>query len=282
MLDGDRPAGDAAIAAAIETIAAAGFATVRLPVTWPHPVDAVVFARVERAVDAALARGLDVVLDVHRFEELSARVDPADEARFLALWAQIADRFASVGPALRFELLNEPDDRMEPARWNRLLAEALGVVRAASPDRGVIVGPVRWNIVEALDTLEPPDDPGLAVTVHYYSPFRFTHQGASWLEDADRWRGTRWDAPAGRAVVRADLEGAAAWAAARRLPLFLGEFGTIAAAPMADRAAWTAYVRGEAERLGVPWCFWDFGTEFGAYDTARGAWHEPLRAALLG
>jgi endoglucanase len=251
-------------------------------VTWPHPVGAAFFARVERAVDAALARGLDVVLDVHRFEELSARVDPADEARFLALWAQIADRFASVGPALRFELLNEPDDRMEPARWNRLLTEALGVVRAASPDRGVIVGPVRWNIVEALDTLEPPDDPALAVTVHYYSPFRFTHQGARWLEDADRWRGTRWGGPAGRAGVRADLEGAAAWAAARRLPLFLGEFGTIAAAPMADRAAWTACVRGEAERLGVPWCFWDFGTEFGAYDTARGAWHEPLRAALLG
>jgi endoglucanase len=82
--------------------------------------------------------------------------------------------------------------------------------------------------------------------------------------------------------VRDDLERAAAWAAARDVPLVLGEFGTIDAAPMAERAAWAACVPAEAKRLGIAWCYWDFATEFGAYDVARGAWHEPLRAALLG
>jgi endoglucanase len=66
------------------------------------------------------------------------------------------------------------------------------------------------------------------------------------------------------------------------VPLFLGEFGTASAAAMADRAAWTAAVRTEAERLGVAWCYWDFATDFGAFDISRHAWREPLREALLG
>jgi endoglucanase len=62
----------------------------------------------------------------------------------------------------------------------------------------------------------------------------------------------------------------------------VGEFGTIANARMADRAAWTALVRSEAERLGIAWALWDLATDFGAFDPGRGAWRAPLRDALLG
>jgi endoglucanase len=31
----------------------------------------------------------------------------------------------------------------------------------------------------------------------------------------------------------------------------------------------------------MSWAYWDFATDFGAYDCERGAWHEPLRQALL-
>src|SRR3954452_15659252 len=84
---------------------------------------------------------------------------------------------------------------------------------------------------------------------------------------------------AARARVGADLERAASWAGARGVPLFLGEFGATSAARMDDRAAWTAHVRTEAERIGIAWCYWDFDTEFGAFDGDRRRWHEPLRAA---
>ena len=30
------------------------------------------------------------------------------------------------------------------------------------------------------------------------------------------------------------------------------------------------------------WAYWDFATDFGAFDLDRHAWHEPLRQALLG
>jgi endoglucanase len=49
---------------------------------------------------------------------------------------------------------------------------------------------------------------------------------------------------------------------------------------MPARAAWTACVRRAAERLGLGWCYWDFGTDFGAYDLAAGAWRAPLLEAL--
>jgi endoglucanase len=289
-LDDDRPDGGRWLRAAhFEAIRTAGFETVRLPVKWsahqgaerPHRVSPAFLERVDRAVEAALDRGLAVVLDVHHFDALSARRDAGDEARLLALWDEVARRYAATGPRLWFELLNEPHGEMDADRWNRLLADALAVVRAVSPVRGAIVGPVRWNIVDALPGLRLPDDERLAVTVHYYSPFRFTHQGAGWLEGAGGWLGTAWGTPAERARVREDLQRAAAWAQGRGVSLFLGEFGTTSAAPMAGRAAWTATVRTEAERLGISWCYWDFATEFGAFDLRRGAWHEPLRAALL-
>jgi endoglucanase len=34
--------------------------------------------------------------------------------------------------------------------------------------------------------------------------------------------------------------------------------------------------------LELSWAYWDFGSDFGAYDVAANAWREPLRAALLG
>jgi endoglucanase len=67
-----------------------------------------------------------------------------------------------------------------------------------------------------------------------------------------------------------------------RRPLFIGEFGSYEQAGMAARRQWTRFVRLEAERLGLSWCYWDFGTDFGAFDPGRNAWREPLRDALLG
>jgi endoglucanase len=272
-----------------DVVRAAGLDTVRVPVKWsahqaaepPWRVADGFFDRVDCAIDAALRRELNVVLDVHHFDDLSADVDRHRDP-FLALWAQIAERYADRGPRLCFELLNEPHDPMTADTWNALLVDALGVVRAVDATRTVIVGPVRWNIVDALPTLRLPDDERLVVTVHYYSPFRFTHQGAHWLDGADGWLGTSWGSDAERARVRADLEAAAAWAREQGRPLFVGEFGAIDKAGTAARAAWTAHVRSEADRLGLSWAYWSFASDFGAFDLERDAWRAPLVEALLG
>jgi endoglucanase len=261
----------------LDVVREAGFDLVRLPVEWASEHG---FDRVDGALDAALRRGLAVVLDVHHFDDVSSDPD-RHGPRLLALWERIAGRYADADPRLSFELLNEPHPPLEAERWNALLREALAVVRASNPTRTVIVGPVRWNIVEALPTLSLPDDEHLVATAHYYSPFQFTHQGVRWLEEAGPWLGTPWGTDAERARVRAELEGAAAWARKQGRALFLGEFGVNDKVGMDRRAAWTALVRTEAERLGMSWAYWDFSTDFGAFDAGASAWHEPLRRALL-
>ena len=152
--------------------------------------------------------GLTVVVDVHHYAEALDR--PAAHApRLVALWRQIAARYADRPPELCFELLNEPHRRLTAPRWNRLLRQALAAVREVSPDRLVIAGPVRMNDVAALQALDLPPDPRLMATVHYYPPFRFTHQAAPWVPGSERWRGTVWDED-GVPAVRADLAAAAA------------------------------------------------------------------------
>ena len=247
----------------------AGFDLVRLPVVWPTP-----FEVVDRAVGLALDRGLEVVVNVHHYDATG------EGPRFLALWAGIAEHYADADPRLSFELLNEPHPPMTADEWNDLLPRALAVVRASNPTRTVIAGPVRWNIVEALPSLRLPADDHLVATVHYYSPFEFTHQGAAWLPEAGPWLGTGWGSDEDRARVRADLEGAAAWAREQGVALFLGEFGAVEHADMAARADWTTLVRTEAERLGMSWAYWDFATDFGAYDLAASRWRTPLAEAL--
>jgi endoglucanase len=271
-----------------EMVKAVGFDTLRLPVRWsphiggapPYEIDRSFLDRVDWAIDAALGAGLKTVVNWHHYPELCEGF-AGHEERFLAVWRRLAEHFSGLAEDVYFELLNEPY-AMTPESWNSLLARALAVVRGSNPGRGVIVGPVDWNNIGSLGVLEIPPDDNVVVTVHYYSPMEFTHQGAHWVSDRDLPEGTRWNIEDGGPAVAHDLDQAAAWARQRGLPLFIGEFGAYEKAVMGDRAAWTKCVRTEAERRGASWAYWDFGTDFGAYDCRADRWRLPLKEALLG
>lgn len=266
----------------------AGFDTIRLPVKWsahaeakaPYKIDPKFFERVDWCVENALERDLNVVLNMHHYDEFYD--DPnGHEERFLAMWRQIAPRYAGRSDKLVFELLNEPRDPMTPERWNEIVPKALAVVRESNPTRAVMVGPGNWNNLEYLPRLELPRDDNLIVTFHYYSPHQFTHQGAEWSEGADKWLGTKWGGTRDQGAVRRDLDTAAAWAKEHNKPLFLGEFGVYSKADMDSRVKWTAFVRSEAENRGMSWAYWEFGSGFGAYDPATNKWRDPLKNALI-
>jgi endoglucanase len=127
-----------------------------------------------------------------------------------------------------------------------------------------------------------PDDRNLVVTFHFYEPFEFTHQGASWVEESGQWKGRKWrGTPAEKEAITAELEKAAAWGAKHGRPMFLGEFGAYEQGDLESRARWTGHVAREAERLGFAWAYWEFCAGFGAYDPRAKSWREPLKAALL-
>ena len=173
-----------------DVVKEAGFDTIRLPVSWtshtdkesPYTVDADFMARVQWAVDEAIAHNLNIIVNVHHYDELNA--DPVnEEARYLSIWQQIAEHFKNYPDSVYFELLNEPHDAFnnDATLWNQLLVKALNIVRESNPTRAVIIGPVSWNSIGSLDKLQLPDDPNIIATVHFYDPFTFTHQGAEWV-----------------------------------------------------------------------------------------------------
>jgi endoglucanase len=268
-----------------------GFDSVRIPVRWsshaaatpPFTIEPRFLARVEWAVDQALKNDLLVVLNVHHYDELHQSPD-AHRDRFLALWRQIAEHFRGYDDRLLFELLNEPHDRLTAATWNALAAEAIRDVRVSNPQRTLVLGPVNWNGIDRLSALElPADERNLIVTVHYYLPFQFTHQGAEWVSGSALWRGTRWDgSDAARAAVARDLDRAAAWGRQHGRPIYLGEFGAYSKADMDSRARWTAAVARLAEERGFSWAYWEFCAGFGIYQPATGEWRWPLVQALVG
>lgn len=178
-----------------EAIAEAGFTAVRLPVRFsahqqsvaPYTIDEAFLERVDWAVEQALSNGLAVIIDNHHWgieggaDFDSIFTDPASQKdRLLALWDQVATRYADRPAGVVFEMLNEPHDKLD-AVWNEYLADTLAVIRESNPDRAVIVGPGSYNSAFALWSLELPDDENLIVTFHDYVPFDFTHQGATWV-----------------------------------------------------------------------------------------------------
>jgi len=239
------------------------------------------FETLDWAIRHARAAGLMVVLDLHEYEAMGD--DPAgNRERLLAVWRQIARHCQDERDDVLFEVLNEPCNKLTPELWNPLLREALGIIRASNPRRTVIVGPGSWNSIDALPKLELPEaDRRLIVTVHYYNPFAFTHQGTSWTMMKDKtgvaWNGTE----AERQAVAKDLGRADAWARRHGRPVFLGEFGTFEKGDMASRARWASCVARQAEKLGWSWAWWQFEGNFAVYDTRHEAWVGPIRQALL-
>jgi endoglucanase len=273
-----------------QAIKEAGFAAVRVPIRWsahagaepPYTIDPAFFDRVDWVIDQALSRELAAVINFHHYDELYRDPD-GHLPRFLALWRQVAQRYRAQPGRLFFEILNEPHDKLTDERWQTMFPQLLAAIRESNPARIVIVGPGHYNSLNSLDKLRlPEEDRRVIVTFHYYSPFEFTHQGASWVKGSEIWKGKTWDGTLReQAALRRDFERAAAWAKERRRPLYLGEFGAYSQANMASRARWTRAVVREAQRQGMSLAYWEFASGFGAYDPEARTWRQPLLRALV-
>jgi endoglucanase len=239
------------------------------------------FEVLDWAVKNAQEQGLLVILDLHEYGALGN--DPeANRDKFIAFWRQLSAHCRTAPASVLFELLNEPSRKLTPALWNEYLKEALLVVRQSNPNRTIIVGPAFWNSIQHLSELElPAGERNVIVTVHYYSPMSFTHQGASWTDQKFQtgveWLATDKDLD----TIRQDFDKAAMWAKEHNRPVFLGEFGAYDKAPTDSRACYTASVARAAEQRGWSWAYWQFDSDFILYDIAKDAWVEPLRKALV-
>lgn len=120
----------------IDTIAAAGFKTIRMPVSWAnhmdssYKVDSDWMARVKTVVDWAIEDDMYVVINCHHdtfFDENGLKAGegyyPTDKyykisEKFMSkLWTQISETFKDYDEHLLFETMNEPRLRGTDLEW---------------------------------------------------------------------------------------------------------------------------------------------------------------------
>jgi endoglucanase len=269
-------------------IKAAGYGNVRIAINpfgfatdqVDFNLDPKFFVTLDWAVHEALKNGLMPIVDFHEHHAMGT--DPLGKKKmFLAMWRQIAAHAKDYPPQVLFEICNEPN--MKPEIWNELQEAARKIIRESNPSRTLIIGTINGNQIMYLQDLQlPEDDRNIIVAVHYYMPIQFTHQGAPWSKKNKDLKDIPWTATAAeQAAVTADFDEAQQWAQAHHRPLTLGEFGAYEKAAMPHRQIWTDFIARQAEKRNWSWSYWQFDSDFIAYDIDHDHWVQPIQDALV-
>jgi len=266
-----------------------GFTSLRLPARWsthalttfPYTIDKDFMDTIKWAVNLALKNGLPVIINIHHYEEIMT--DPAaNKDRFLAFWSQISDEFQNYSDSLYFEILNEPNGNLTPAIWNEYLLEGLAKIREKNPDRMVIIGTAEWGGIGALPQLQLPDDQNIILTIHYYEPFSFTHQGADFTGQ-DLPVGVTWDSTnVQTAAIANDMNTIKQYAQKNNVPVYIGEFGAIGNADDISRARWIGDLHTVFQENDFSGAYWEYCSGFGVYDPILNCYHTRMLKALTG
>lgn len=284
------------------SIAQAGFKTVRIPINFGAWANYEIPFRWENEeglktadsfVKWALENRLNVVIDLHHVEFDGKVKGAATTERIVWLWREIAARYKNTdAERVFFELRNEPHD-IKAEEWRAQAEELIKIVRVVAPNHTLIVGFHDWNSRAALVGSEPFDDSNIIYTFHYYDPFVFTHQGATWsseglpelknvpfpASDAEitvpetakgKWvenqiKSYRQDSQPEK--MFADLKAAKDWSEKYNVPIFVGEFGSYGKYPtLADRCRHAEAIYTAFGKLNIPSAWWEWDGGFNMFE----------------
>lgn len=299
-------------------IAATGFKTVRIPIcfsAWmqlkqPYDWDNENGLKMaDLFVKWALANKLNVIIDLHHSEFDGSIPEAGNAERIVNLWVRIADRYKKTDPEnVFFELRNEPHD-MPAEGWRWQAEQIIKVVREIAPQHTLIVGFHDWNGRQAMIDSKPLEDKNIIYTFHYYDPFLFTHQGATWagvggieeirslpfpatkelkIKTPEKARG-QWT----ESLIRTygndskaekmfkDLSAAKDWSVKNKVPIFAGEFGSFSkAASMEDRCRHAEIVYSAFGKLQIPNAWWEWDGGFNMFDVGTTKISDCMRKAI--
>ena len=232
----------------------------------------------DSVVMQAILAGLIPIIDEHDADECQQTPKSCAE-KLKAFWSQISRRYANLYRNIVYEILNEPGGNMDREQWNALALEVLKIIRHVDADRVVIVAALNSDDPQSMRTIDLPDhDRNIILTVHYYKPFDFTHQGAPWAE-LKTSRHVPWGSQSDRDAVQNDFAAIHRWARGR--PVYLGEFGVYENAGIDSRATYLSFVARSAELEGWAWACWQFDHDFAVFDGQKDRWVAPLLHALM-
>ena len=277
-----------------------GFDVIRLPINLhamtsgspDYIFEPLFFTFLDSAVSWAEEYKIYLLLDNHTFDP-AANTDPEIGPVLIKVWTQMANHFKDCSEYIYYEVLNEPHGILDKL-WGEIQQSVIDAIREVDTIHNIVVGPASWNSYNNLNALPFYSDTNLIYTFHFYDPFMFTHQGASWVNpsmvslagvpfpyDPERMpfcppelTGTWIESslnnyPNDGTVKRVkDLIGlAVAFRNHRDVPLFCGEFGVyIPNSDSSDRARWYGTVSDVLEFNNIPWTMWDYRGGFGLFD----------------
>ena len=267
----------------IKAVKAAGFDSIRVPVTWHnhmddangYKVDDAWMDRVEEIVHYVLDNGMTCILNVHHDTGTDGWLRATDSSfnnynkKFEALWTQIAERFEGYSNKLLFEGFNEMlDDNNNWSypgkkatavvnKWNQLFVDTVRATGGNNKNRCLIVNTYVANSENAtLDDFVLPTDTAknsMMVEVHYYNPYFFC---ANISNDTKE---TEWRKNGGETLVGGTMYSLYKHFTSKGIPVIVGEIGAANKDNTENRADYAAYAMKEASKYGIRCFWWDEG-----------------------
>jgi len=288
-----------------------GFTYVRIPIGQyilfnhenPSQLNPVNLQYVESAVQKAINNGLAVTLNYHTASddfEKTLPLNTANQDKLTTYWKAVANYFKKYGKnEIYFEVYNEPHvasngsmPGISKTWWIDVQEKIIKSIRATDADHFIIAGGESWNSIDGLIALKVYKVDNVIYNFHFYEPFTFTHQGATWagdlmaklrdvpypsspdivkpitdtatdteVRDLISWYGQEeWN----REKLEASIMRAVDWANAHNAAIICNEFGSYKDfAPRQSRLDLINDVRSIFEEKKIGWAMWEMDEGFG-------------------
>jgi len=275
----------------IKAVHAAGFKTLRLPVTWTnhlgagpaYTIDAAWMAKVVQTAKWAVDDGMYVFVNTHHDADGQWITFPASAssaatiaAEVKAVWTQIANAFKSFDSRLMLECFNEPhnvngNDAATQTDLNLYLEACVNAIRGtggANATRLIMIQPVGASpLLDGIQSMMNASiirDPNLLISIHTYYPINF---GLS--ETRYAW-GSADDYTSMRDSIAQQLR---VWLPTQ--PVLIGEWGSMGAQATTNRAAHALAYSQDVTTAGMVPIWWDNGGSgsgsYGLFNRTTGA-----------
>ena len=309
---------------ALQLIKANGFTYVRIPIgatilydaSNPSQLKTNNLLLVDAAINNCINAGLAVTINLHPGQN--------DTDSLLANNAAYADKIAAYWKAMAayfkkytadkffFEVYNEPHaaaaglTAQSFSWWQPVQEKMIAAIRHETTTHKIIVGGEGWNSIDGLKQLQVYTYSNLIYNFHFYDPFLFTHQGASWagwppaiaannvpypsnptvvapliagtsnieLKNALQWYGDqRYNIDSLDKWIKRAYD----WGNSNNVKIIVNEFGSYSPyAPRQSRLNWIQDVHTVFEKYKIGWAMWECDEGFGFISYPSGNRNNPV------
>ncbi|MDT3403181.1 glycoside hydrolase family 5 protein [Mucilaginibacter terrae] len=273
-----------------------GFKSIRLPVAFKyyeskHISIITVIKSIDYVWNLCNRHGFKLVIDYH-YGNLNDTNYVAETRSIINTWSILTRKYAKASPdKLFFEIYNEPPP-MSPQVWKDAAYNIVTALRKIDAKRTFLVGASNYNSIYELSRMVRLGDENIIYTCHFYEPFFFTHQGASWVGNQvsttgvpfpytvenfpainpkakNTWGETNYNqykTDGNERSVKDKLQIVKNWAGTYGVPVICSEYGVYNKyADLDSRCRYIKAVRSVLKELHIPGMLWEYNGNFSLF-----------------